>query len=302
MKIYHTVIWFFLVTTYSSYAQTTEQAKESFYQQLTRLVIRLQNPSTENPLGTAFFVIHRRDNKHYYVVTARHVVEKRLDVKARVPSQLKDSGKTEIIELRIPRDQWFFHPDSTRKTKFNDKEELLFPVDVAIAKLPAIADRRIRALAYCPLPCSPDEKESQFLSSDPEPPTRVIVWGFPVDIGFTLDEQRPLGRLGLIAMVANEPFIRTNGILRDERVFLLDAPIFPGNSGGPVLTFPVIGKTRLAGLISASNPKLGFAIAEPVSRIAEVLDIAFVDKAKPKASWRLIRKTTGGRPDERQHE
>ena len=97
-------------------------------------------------------------------------------------------------------------------------------------------------------------------------------------------------------MVANRPFVRTKkkpsdpeGILRDEKVYLVDAPIFGGNSGGQIFLFPVLGsKTTLAGLISASNPAGNFAVAEPASRIAEAIEAAFPAQRDVSASWHLL--------------
>ena len=89
-------------------------------------------------------------------------------------------------------------------------------------------------------------------------------------------------------MVAKEPFIRTGKILRDDRVFLLDAPIFPGNSGGAVFSFQPFGTSTLIGLISASQVKLGFAVAEPVSRITETIEHVRTLKTPIEASWHLL--------------
>src|SRR6185295_12584936 len=105
----------------------------------------------------------------------------------------------------------------------------------------------------------------------------------PGNLGFLLTEQRPMARLGVVAMVAEEPFVRTESELRDQRVLLIDAPSFGGNSGGPVFTYPRAGPMRLAGLISAMNRSLAYGIAEPVSRIAEA--IAAAHQAEVRTSW-----------------
>jgi len=267
-------------------SQDEAEKDEPFYQQLTRAIIRLESIDGK-PVGTAFFVRHCKDNKYFYLVTARHVAYPPKPLKSRVPSQRKDTGKTEIIELRIPGDKWIYHPSSENYAEIKGKKEKLFPVDVAVVKVPGIKDRRVRTTGYCPNECD-DKRENQFFEEEPMPPLRVMVWGFPVDLGFTLEEQRPLVRLGFVAMKAKEPFIRTDGILRDERVFLLDAPIFPGNSGGPIFSYPVFGEPKLLGLISASNIPLNFAIAEPVSRIAETMDVAFNSDVRVEGAWFLI--------------
>lgn len=263
---------------------------EAYYFQISRAVIRLEDATTGHPVGTGFFAHHRDDEKHYYLVTARHVVEPRRDLRARVPSQRLDTQETEVVELRIPASSWVYHPGDSQTVQRGEGVEEIGPIDVAVAKVPGIRDRRVRTVGYCPDPCPKGQKQ-QFLESDPLPPERVLVWGFPADIGFTLEEPRPMGRLGLVAMVAREPFVRIDGILRDERVLLLDAPIFSGNSGGPVFDFPTLGGTRLAGLISASNPSMSFAIAEPVSRIAETLDAALHSNPTEIPNWYSLKPT-----------
>lgn len=282
------LILMFLAFSSSSYGDHPMQVKEeSLYQQLSRAIIRLENDQRV-PVGTAFFTIYDGDPTNYYLITARHVATAEETLRARVPSQHLDTGKTEIIELRIPGNQWIFHPDSDRKIEKKGMIERLMPVDVAVAKIPPIRKRSVRGIRYCPGKCSSDKEENQFLARDPDPPMRILVWGFPNDLGFTLEEQRPFGRLGMVSMRAEEPFIRTDGDLRDERVILLDAPLFPGNSGSPVFSYPVARQFKLAGMVSASNATANLAIAEPVSRISEAMRRAFMTKNRITSTWHII--------------
>ena len=286
------LILFFVILINAQFAfgsQDEEKKDEPYYQQLTRAIIRLESIDNK-PVGTAFFVSHKKDNRYFYLVTARHVVYPPKPLKSRVPSQRKDTKETEIVELRIPADKWIFHPDNEKFLKIKGKKEKIAAVDVAVVKVPGIKDRRIRTTGYCPKECI-NPKQNQFFEGEPMPPLRVIVWGFPANLGFTLEEQRPLVRLGLLAMKAEEPFIRTDDVLRDAKVLLLDAPIFPGNSGGPIFTYPILGEPKLIGLISASNIQLNYAIAEPVSRIAEALDAALISDVKIENAWFLINGT-----------
>jgi S1-C subfamily serine protease len=289
-KGWYLLILIFLTFASSSYADHPMKVKEeSLYQQLSRAIIRLENDQGV-PVGTAFFTIYDGDPTNYYLITARHVAIAADTLRARVPSQHLDTGKTEIIGLKIPGNQWIFHPESGRKIEYKGISERLMPVDVAVAKIPAIRKRSVRGIRYCPGRCSNVKEENQFLVRDPEPPMRILVWGFPNDLGFTLEEQRPFGRLGMVSMKAEEPFIRTDGELRDERVILLDAPLFPGNSGSPVFSYPVVQQFKLAGMVSASNATANLAIAEPVSRISETMHKAFMTKIKITSSWHTIAK------------
>jgi S1-C subfamily serine protease len=258
--------------------------KESLYQQLSRAIIRLEAAEEQKAVGTGFFA-QDTVSLDLYLVTARHVVQS--DLRARVPSQRLDSHETEVIELRIPKDGWIFHPQHERKIRIAGEKEEVAAVDVAVAPISHIKERRVRAIAYCSHPCA-DAEEGRFLDEDPVPPRSVLVWGFPADLGFTLTEQRPMARYGMVAMVAEEPFVRTDDLLRDERVILIDAPVFRGNSGGPVFDYPASGSMKLAGLISSTNPNLEYGIAEPVSRIREALEAARTSMPAARASWHVL--------------
>jgi len=280
----------FLFIIYLFPIHTFSQSDESFYQQITRAVIRLEDVSSGKPVGTAFFVSNKSDSTYYYLVTARHIVESNPVLRARVPSQRLDNSQTEVIELRLPKDIWIYHPIGLRTIDMENKKEDIFPIDIAVTKLPGILDRRIRTIGYD----KNDNKKTQISNERVDPPTQIIVWGFPGDLGFSLEEQRPLGRIGIVAMSANKPFIRTEFttnvyLLRDKQVLLIDAPILPGNSGSPVLDFtPFSGKIKLIGLISATNVKNSFAVVEPSTRIIEALENAFSIDQKVMGSWHSI--------------
>jgi hypothetical protein len=102
-----------------------------------------------------------------------------------------------------------------------------------------------------------------------------LVFGFPGDLGFELAEQRPMARLGVIAMVAGESFLKARGEFQDADVRLIDAPIFGGNSGSPVFRYrPLGGLAPLLGLVTHTNIQLDYAVMEPVWRIAQTVEQA----------------------------
>lgn len=267
------------------------QDDESYYQQISRAIIRLEDVKTGKPIGTAFFVNNHSDSTHYYLVTARHVVESNRILRARVSSQRLDNSENEVIELRLPKDIWIYHPLGSYTIKVMNKYEKIFPIDVAITKLPPIKGRRLKTIGYN----ETDDKKNQISLEKVEPPNQIIVWGFPGDLGFNLEEQRPLGRVGIVAMTANEPFIRTKNshgelLLRDEQVLLIDAPILPGNSGSPIFDFtPFKGNVMLIGLISAANISNSYAVVEPSTRIIETIENAFNMNQKIMGSWHMIK-------------
>jgi len=262
------------------------EEKEPLYKQMCRAVVRLEHiqlaqqggrPAIQfAPQGTAFFVAH---SNQLYIVSARHVVNKPHDLQARVESLRNDTNQTEVILLQLPHEKWVFHQ--------NDGDADTHPVDVAVMKIHWIKDRSIKHFLYAP-PDATDRKKNQLPLEDPEPPQPILVFGFPSDVGFGLLEQRPLGRLGVVSMKTDKEFLQWDGKFGEERCCLIDARIFRGNSGSPVMNQMRItdSKPRLLGLVSAANNTLDFGIMAPVSRIRETIDRArSMDAA---GSWKLI--------------
>lgn len=278
-----------LVVMSTLYATAEEKEKEPLYSQLNRAIVRLEHfeliqregstkPISRNvPDGTAFFVV---SGKELYVVTARHVVEKPYDLHARVQSKNRKTGELEVILLKLPRGEWVYHDNSgDEDTRF---------VDVAAMKIHWIRDRSVKYFRYEP-EGSKDHDKNQLPLEDPEPPRPILVFGFPADVGFKLLEQKPLGRLGVVSMKTGKEFLKLNGKkFAEERCSLIDARMFRGNSGSPVMNQPGLtdSKPKLLGLVIATNTSLDFGVIEPVSRIREVLDLT---RDKPKSgSWKLI--------------
>ena len=154
-------------------------------------------------------------------------------------------------------------------------------------KIPWIKDRSIKAFRYEPKD-SKNHDRNQLPYDDPDPPHPILVFGFPSDVGFQLMEQKSLGRFGVISMKTEKEFLKLKGKYIDERCSLIDARMFPGNSGSPVMNQPRLGdsKPNLLGLVIATNATLDFGIIEPVSRISEVLEEAKSMQAS--GQWKLI--------------
>lgn len=277
----------------SAFPAKAEKNEENLYEQLSRAIIRLEHIEqvkkegssvieTRNISdGTAFFVASGKD---LYVVSSRHVVDKNHDLHARVRCKNETTKETEVILLRIPRDRWIFHNiTGDNNTSF---------VDVAAQKIAWIKDRSVKCFRFEPKG-SKNFKENQLPYEDPTPPRPVLSFGFPMDIGFKLLEQRPFGRSGIIAMVTGKEFLKLeNGKFAEERDIILDIDMFPGNSGSPVinkidLTDPT---PKILGLIVATNLEMNYAIMEPVSRIIETLNLAKNQSKKDIDFWSLINK------------
>jgi hypothetical protein len=134
----------------------------------------------------------------------------------------------------------------------------------------------------------------------------VLIFGYPGIVG---NEKlvRAIVRQGVVAW--------TSPIQPDEKIFLVDANLYPGNSGGPVIRFPVGlqkdgsvdylrgGKLKLLGIVSqapqedikttVSVPRLGqvethtaitgigaIGFIEPGSKIVKLIDAMQKGKAK----------------------
>ena len=247
---------------------------EPLYEQLARAVVRLEGGRMVEkegemvleriPLGTAFFVYTKPD---LYVVTARHVVDIPYDLVARVPVRHDQTGAIEVLWLELPHDKWVFHPES-------GDEETSY-VDVAAMKLHWVRDRSVRYFRYEPTD-SNDHAANQFPLVDAQPPEPVLVFGFPASIGFTLVQQRPLARFGIVAMNPGSRFLKIRGKWADERCSLVDCRMFGGNSGSPVTNqLRVDGEEpRVLGVTIAYNPGYDYGVIEPVSRVRETLDAA----------------------------
>ncbi|MCK4793968.1 MAG: hypothetical protein KAV87_60135 [Desulfobacteraceae bacterium] len=274
-----------------SLAGEPKKEKEPFYDQISRGVIRLehyeevikegsQSRKRKNiPDGTAFFV---QSGEELFIISARHVVEKNYDLHARVRSKNKKTGKIEVILLRLQRNRWIFHTNNGDKdTKY---------VDVASQKISWIKDRVIKAFRYEPK--GSDNYEKNLLpDKDAIPPKSILVFGFPLDIGFKLLEQRPFGRQGILSMVAGKKFLMIDDSkFAEERCVLIDSEMFPGNSGSPVINQMNIldPKPRLLGIVIASNVRMDYAVMEPVSRIREVLDLAKSQSREGVNCWYLL--------------
>lgn len=219
--------------------------KESFYNQLSRAIIRLEHSTQDTTMadGTAFFV---HSEKKLFVVTARHVAEKNYDMQARVQTKHDSTGQIEVIQLKLPRDRWIFHSQQG--------DSVTHYVDVAAMRLRGAKNRNIKTFRY-ELAASGESESNLLPSEDPVPPQAVLVFGFPLNIGFELLKQRPFGRLGIISMTAGQKFLKMNlnNNLKfvESRTRIIDVEAFPGNSGSPVIIqlTPFNKKPQLLGFV-----------------------------------------------------
>jgi hypothetical protein len=290
-----------LLVVFQAPARPSDQ-EEGFYSQIVRAVVRLEahlsicSPGREwaiekdVPVGSAFFIRDRlpgeggQEISRYFVVTARHVVENQGDLFARMQA---GPGSKETITLYLPRQLWVFDPTPTQESKF--------PVDVAVMMIPA--SPLMKAFLHCakednPDGCGTNEKTNKpFENQIGEPPVlmnRAVFFGFPSgDVGENAVE--PFARAGVVAYTEINPHLSIDGRpLLDTSIFLVDAPAFPGNSGGPIIreTLPLMGGIQLWGLMTGSAPGREYSIATSVKRIRETVVYARSTAKLNTDAWR----------------
>ncbi len=268
---------------FSSQGDESEKEEESYYSQLTRAVVRLEEhqslctPGREwslewnAPVGSAFFVRDSFEGEsRFFIVTARHVVEERADLFARV--QMGPETQRQAV-LALPRSLWVFHPVPAPPGSL--------PIDVAVMQV--TSQPFIKAFLNCPTggkdsECGRNEKENKPLKNalveSPSVMERAIFFGFP---GGDVAKQsaEPFARSGVVAYTAPNPELKiSNKPVAHDSVYYVDAPAFAGNSGGPVLReqFFLRRGVQLWGLVTGGS-RFGkdYAIVTRPEKIAETL-------------------------------
>jgi hypothetical protein len=280
--------WLCILWLSSLAAKGQVSKPETFYTDLQHAIIQLQHIDG-NTLYTAtgFFVMK---GDALYVVTAGHVAREPFSYTATVRmAATTPSGELVSVDARLtmPHESWVLHA--------NEGDATHASVDVAAMK---IADRGgVRVYRYCPTDCPDWKGMILFAKEDAEPPMPVLVFGFPLnEPGLRLIRPVPLGRQGIIGLVdQGGDEIQVDGKYFDRLGLIIDIPtIIGGNSGSPVFSNAPLAPQALVGLISGSTDKGdpgayaragGYAVAEPVSRIKEVLDSPEIQKMPPIDTW-----------------
>lgn len=194
------------------------------------------------PIGTGFLL--STFSKHLMLVTAKHVIlDERDSISANLYYRLNEvDTSSSVFEANYPP-----------KLKFNKGWFLSDRYDVA-ARFISYSEKS--DLVYID---SSQFLESKYLS----PAANVLVLGFP---------------LGLRSEKYSTPIVRKGVVAKcDNNEILVDAFVFPGNSGGPVLYIPplrlgeglqsdLINEERLIGLVSYYIPYQDIAISQQTKR------------------------------------
>jgi hypothetical protein len=202
--------------------------------------------------------------------------------------KLHKTGSRETAVLLLPHELWIFHP--------GPNPQGLFPIDVAVMLIPPTPF--LKTFLHCMDDDNPDRCGMNETTKKPlrnqvgEPPSvldRAVFFGFP---GGDVATQAvdPLARAGVVAYIATNPDLRIDGrLLVDNSIFLVDAPAFPGNSGGPLIReqLPLQGGVHLCGLVTGGSLfGKDYVVVTSVKRIHETLVHARKIAKMNKEVWR----------------
>jgi S1-C subfamily serine protease len=218
-------------------------------------------------IGTGFFfgikseeLIGERYGYNVYFVTNKHVFEGHQNVLLRFNPTNSDTGKDFPLVLIDQNGQrvWHGHPDSD--------------VDVAVLSV------NFNYLKEQNVICSFFENDTHGLGKDEMieqglfEGDNVYVLGFPM--GLVTERKYVLVRSGIISRISD---LYENS----SKEFIIDAPVFPGNSGGPVLCKPeliaiqgtkAIEKCSLIGLVKSYIPYRDVAISQQTGNTRVVFE------------------------------
>jgi len=222
---------------------------------------RMGNDGNKQWIGTGFLLgrpyLSDQGNGHYHVflVTNKHVLAEKNSVIVRFNPQEDESARDYEIPLRDQSAKvlWSGHPDAEldiaviqlnpnilykHKVRFN-----YFAADQHMLTMPHMARMGVSEGDY------------------------IYVLGFPMGI-VAPDRQYTVARSGIIARFRDT-------IEGQSKDFLVDVSIFPGNSGGPVITKPemisvdgtqAVDKAALIGMITSYVPYKDVAISQRTQR------------------------------------
>lgn len=256
-----------------------------FMNAVVALGIKLPNDE-KHWIGTGFIVGRKEKNNlnlsTHYIITNKHVVENQKEIYVRFNSLGKSLIKDYVINLF----------DKNRAPMFSahwdDKTDI---IAIQIIPKTLIDDQSIWG--------SFDLEDNaltleQMKSTGVEEGTLIYALGFPMNLVDAI--KVPICRLGCVSRVV-DAFVRQN----EHPTFLVDATVFPGNSGGPIISRPEIvsiagtahnNSANLIGILSSyisyedtlvsqqtgkacmiQTENSGLTIVHPVDRIKEVVEL-----------------------------
>lgn len=220
-----------------------------------------------------------------YLITNRHVLAGHSDITLRLNSQ-KETDPVKEFTLALKNgdgtDLWVSHPDPL--------------VDVSVVHLNGgyLRQQNLQSSFF----------EADFHVADKAKMKEigtaigdeVFVLGFPMGISGTFQRNYVIARRGSIARIEDT-------LTSNATTFLIDAFIFPGNSGGPVVSTPDLNfisgtkaqdKAYLVGMVRAYVPYTDIAVSQQTgqprmvsqenSGLAEVIPVDYINETIQAAS------------------
>lgn len=249
-----------------------------------------ENSKPEQWIGTGFIfgnlVDHNREvgKKSYqlWLITNKHVLEGQKEIIIKFNSLQDSNSKNYNVPLLFKngRPKWFGHPSES--------------IDIAVILLnPVFLKNEERLFEYF----KSDEdvlSKDEMISSKISEGENIFVLGYPMGLVGDV-RQYVICRGGHIARIRD--YLESH-----SKEFLIDASIYPGNSGGPVILCPAlfslgdtepVNRSALLGIVKSYIPYSDFAISrqtndvrilfqensglaavEPVSSIVETVKLA----------------------------
>jgi hypothetical protein len=231
-------------------------------------------------IGTGFLYSRAQAGssaRHAFLVSARHVLQNKRKIVLRLNAESGDSSADFEVPLlaRNGRQLWVGHPDPA--------------IDIGVLEINYALlkkhDRRLYLLHSDDDFAGRDDLQAAGVAEG----QGIFVLGFPMAIVGD-KRQYVICRSGVVA--------RIRDTLAGQNEFLVDASVYPGNSGGPVLLQPrsreAEGEAKIMGIVKSYLPyedvakstqtrmerirfqeNSGLASAHPADLIRETVDLAF---------------------------
>jgi S1-C subfamily serine protease len=198
-----------------------------------------------------------------YLVTNRHVLANQAQIVLRLnPVKATDLVKEASIELKDDKgnDTWTSHPNPV--------------IDISVVHVNAswLKEQALQAAFFQDDQNAADRaklKEIGVSIGD-----GIFVLGFPMGLYGTAQRNYVIARRGCIARISD-------ALDEEASTFLIDAMVFPGNSGGPVVSAPSISaiegtkaqdRAYLIGVVRAYLPYTDVAISQQTGQARMVLE------------------------------
>ena len=280
----YSLLWFFAFTFYLPLVAHTAQLPPQFLNFVVALGSHVQKrelrevekkpPEFEwRTEGTGFFYGHlavddpESQKRRYqpFLVTAKHVVQEHerlrrsdnrgeLSIRVNPQDSSSPSEKFPVSSLALSSgSMWFFHPNP-------DIDLAIFPINLLKLREQGLQSH---FFANDKIVANTDKlKELEVAAGD-----GVFILGFPMNLA-GVQRNYVIVRQGVIARISEM-------LDRASRTFLVDAFVFPGNSGGPVVLKTEVGSIEgtksqntayLIGIVLSYIPYIDVAISAQTQR------------------------------------